>query len=114
MELKDFIKESIIECVEAVVEVQRDTRIHKLGGIVAPAWSQKSGANYHVSEKSDLRDIEFEIAVTVSNKDNGGFGINVFNAVSGNLNKENSNASVSRVKLSIPVLFPTYQLPESD
>lgn len=114
MELKDFIKESITECVEAIVEAQKDEKMIKLGAVIAPGWSQKTGANYNSFEKSDLRDIEFEIAVTVSNKDNGGLGINVFNALSGNLSKENANASISRVKLSIPILFPTYEIPESE
>lgn len=110
MELKEFIREAIIECVEGIVLTQKDERIKNIGAIVSPTWSQKNRSGYKDYEKGDVKDVEFEVTVSVSDKEGGDFGINVFQIAKAGANKNSENSKTSKIKLSIPVMFPSYNV----
>ena len=106
MDIKEFIKETISGISDAVKELNAEKG--KEGLIVAPT-------NYKHIEKAPylkLQDdrivelIEFNLAVTVSDKSNtgGGLKISVLNA---GINSEAATSSCSTIRFSIPVVLPS-------
>lgn len=116
MDLKDFVKGVILDVTNAVKECQDEV---KNGAIISPTNSkapEKLRAEY-----GDLKIsyIDFEVAVTAgtSTDINGeiGGGIKVLSSFIGAKasgdNKE-TNENVSKVKFSIPVVYPTFGVKE--
>lgn len=102
--LKDFIKETLLEITEGIYEAKIGT---KQGGRNPIASKSCLEDNYQVSK------ISFDIAVTTSkvesNSKDGGLNIKVVDA-SINNEKINSKESTNRIKFDIP-FFPAY-IPE--
>ncbi len=106
MDIKDFIKGTISDISDAVRELNAEKG--KDGLIVAPA-------NYKHIEKVPylkLQDerivelVEFNLAVTVSDKSNtdGGLKISILNA---GINNEAATSTCSTIRFSIPVVLPS-------
>lgn len=108
MELKNFIKDVIVEVFEGVKEAQ--STIKEDGSVINPYdWYnpnfQKEDA-FAVLEKTH---IEFEVAITVSDstESKGRIGIYIGNMGVGAQGKNSSgNESISKIKFSIPVKYP--------
>jgi hypothetical protein len=84
MELKEFVKDVLIQLNSAVDEAR-----------------ETSSRDIHFSEKDDKRTIEFDIAVSAEKKDStaGKTGIRVlqFAEAGGDISKEYKNSTVSRI-----------------
>lgn len=117
MELKEFIKQSIIEISEAVKEANDYAEENKLNIIINPNTIHAG----HAGERSrtddedygDMRyieDIEFDVAVTaggeISGEAKGGIKILSFQAGGGG-SITDTQQNVSRIKFMIPVCLPT-------
>ena len=108
MELKDFIKQTIEQIVDGVVEAQ--AKINDKGAIINPVNFPytKDGKHNH-SRYSLPQDIEFDIGLTYTEKNGSIQGIGVFLG-SINLGKKNDESleavAVSKVKFTIPLALP--------
>jgi len=109
MELKDFIKETITQIVEGVVEAQE--QINKHGAEINPKKVQFREAgqnNYYNSGKPQA--VEFDIGLTSIKKTGSSEGIGVFlGSVSlGKKNEEgDEHTAISRIKFSLPLVLPS-------
>ena len=109
MELKEFIKATITQIVEGVVEAQIQIAAH--GAEVNPKKVQFKEAgqyNYHNSGKPHY--VEFDVGLTSTQKSGSSEGIGVFLG-SINLGKKNDDgaeqSAVSRIKFSLPLVLPS-------
>lgn len=109
MELKDFIKETITQIVNGVVEAQAEINQH--GAEINPKRVQFKEAgqyNYHNSGKPQY--VEFDVGLTSIQKSGSSEGIGVFlGSISlGKKNDEGAeHTAVSRIKFSLPVVLPS-------
>jgi hypothetical protein len=112
MELQEFIKESLIQIVEGVSEAQEEVR--SKGAVINPTnlqfdSKQIPGTGNTEKDKNISRLIDFDIAVTTTegSKTKGGIGIHVGMIGLGSTGQsEAQNSSMSRLKFSVPILFP--------
>lgn len=90
MELKEFVKSVLIDVVDAVEEVRRE-----------------SSRDMHLDSAKEGRTVDFDIAVTVEDTTagSGKAGIKVFQLIEGGgeISKAAKNATVSRIKFGVHV-----------
>ena len=90
MEIKEFVKSVLRDVTEAVEEIATPDKKH-----IFNIGSDSNGS----------RNIEFDIAVSVSttNETTGGGGIKVLEVIQGgaSVSKESTNSSVSRIRFKI-------------
>lgn len=103
MELKDFVKATLLETMNAIHEAQTEWKKTVDKGAINPAWEDTSELYRHV------REIEFDVAVTAatnaSGKANAGIKVLALDiGAGGQVNSENS--TVSRIKFVVPVVPP--------
>jgi hypothetical protein len=109
MELKDFIKETIIQIIDGVVDAQ--ATISKHGAEINPKKVQFKEAgqnNYFNSGKPQM--IEFDVGLTSIQKSGSAEGVGVFlGAISlGKKNDEGAeHTAVSRIKFNLPLVLPS-------
>ncbi len=111
MELKDFVKETLLQITQGIKEAQEATEEYSRG--LNPS-SYNSGENYNhatiKNKKYPIQDVEFEVALTASTEEGNKSGIGVaFGAfaIGGNKNSGEKNVSVTNIKFTIPAVFPT-------
>jgi hypothetical protein len=118
MELKSFVRETLVEIVKGVKEAQEKTKAS--GALINPEGVITESNTKIVKwlperrGSGDWREgqvVEFDVAVAVSEKDEakGGIGIQVASimigvGVSGKIEDENS--TISRLKFSVPLFLP--------
>lgn len=111
MNLQDFVRESLVEIVQAAVEANKAFAEAGIKAGVNPAqamFGNESGG-YSTKILSDTHTIEFDVAVTVESASGavGKAGLKVFSiGVGGETNSESSHSTVSRIKFAIPLKFP--------
>lgn len=116
MELKEFIKETLSQIIEAVSETQEKYKGKKV--LICPDDIQgKEGNNYIDNEKrysiynriTKVQNIEMDIAISVSEKEGSKSGIGIAKIINAGISSESAsqNASVSKIKFSIPLVLPT-------
>ena len=113
MELKDFVKRTIVQIVEGVKAAQEATK--EAGAEVNPEGlryisteDNKEGRRY-----SDLgyftEDIQFDVAIAASEgtETKGGIGVFMGPVLLGSQGKSDAgNSTVSRIKFTVPVRLP--------
>lgn len=112
MELKEFVKESLVQIIEGVKAAQDATtgttaRINPTGMAFGDMKGQRP---YDSSTNISLGNIEFDIAVTVSEGESAKGGIAVLAGLIGGKAQagfENVSSYASRIKFQVPVLFPS-------
>ena len=116
MELKDFIQESLVQIARGIIgarEELKDTNAH-----ICPKnirVNSEARKNYGRLGKDDKYDpvvelVEFDVVVSAEegSEKNGKAGISVGSIGIGVGGKvQNNNSSESRIKFSIPMVFPT-------
>ena len=114
MDLKTFVEETLCQLADGVVAAQK--RLEPLGATVNPYFTADGNGNIKpcaapkkgcVSPK--LQAVDFDVAVTVSEKDsaNGGAAISIIGAKLGmDGEKESSSSTVSRIHFQIVVDLP--------
>lgn len=111
MELKDFVKETLLQISEGVTEAQKGLGPGSTAIInphnIAPA---QNGDRYLSSSGYTIvQDIEMEVAITVSDKEGNEGGLKVaagFISVGGGLKSETHNNTISTIKFTIPMTLP--------
>jgi hypothetical protein len=101
MELKEFVKTSLLDVMDAVREAQQEWQDRGHQGAVNPVWTRV--------DKDSFRDISFDVAVTASNESAGkvGGGIRVVGIkFGGEASDSVASSSVSRIQFSVPIVPP--------
>ena len=115
MELKEFVSEALSQIVDGVADAQKYAM--EQGASINPnpanlSWSKNDSQNIMYDSYSNVlvRFVEFDVAVTVveGTKTKGGVGVVIGPVVLGSHGQsEASNSSISRIRFSVPVGFPT-------
>jgi hypothetical protein len=116
MELRDFVKESLIQIVHGVSDAQLALAESKSNGAVSPEirnnWGLMESKGVLLTQAGvPVQSVEFDVSVTASEGTGtkGSIGITV--AILG-LKSEGqssqSNANTSRLKFSVPISLPTF------
>ena len=117
MKLKDFIKETLKEIAEGVVEAQNETK--DTGAIINPSafvTGPHGDKYFYHSGTRHVEDIEINVAVSVTEVDGERSGIGVVAGfITGGIGNttESHNSTVSTIKLKIPVALPVVEVPTS-
>lgn len=104
MNLKTFISATLIEIQSGVQAAIDHTVKHKVGGAINPSWGGTKDISASLVEK-----VQFDIAVTVSDKATGSAegGINVVGInIGGSGSDSTETSNVSRIQFSIPIIPP--------
>ena len=111
IELKDFVTQTLKEIIDGVISAQEYAR-EKDAEVIPNIINNRIPTNgnfIYISGGNYANIIEFDIAVTASDNVEAEhkIGVMVFGIGAGAQGKDNSsNATVSRIKFSIPVLLP--------
>lgn len=116
MELKEFIKESLSQIIDAVKETQekyKDTNV-----VICPDNIQEVKSGLYIfdeneynnySSRSKVQNIDMDIAISVTEKEGNKSGLGIAKIINAGISSENTqqNESISKIKFSIPVVLPT-------
>jgi hypothetical protein len=112
MELREFVGESLKQVIDGIVNAQEYAK-QKGASINPNGLYSGDGTRYLVITTGEQypipQFIEFNIAVTVSEGTEAKAGIGVFTGAIGlgtQAKIEDGNVTISRIKFSVPVLFP--------
>lgn len=116
MDLKDFIKQSIIQVTEAILESNEELK--GTGAVVNPgkvqvnsdasqAYGRESTKNLHNNRV--VQKLDFDVAVIAVDEQSAGAGAKI-SVMSVTLGADGSinytNKSESRIKFSVPIIYP--------
>lgn len=110
MELKDFIRETLVEIINGVKDAQ--SAIRDTGAYINPPVHSSNEKRSSVSfsgHKSMIYDVDFDIAVTASDSSGAKGGIGVFLVGVGIGTKaelNESNVSQNKIKFQVPITYP--------
>jgi hypothetical protein len=109
MDVKDFVENTLVQIVEGVNSA--NSKLKETGAIISPKNVSpiRDGTTYNTATGQLVNLIEFDVAVTVNEKDTagGGGGIKIAGiSIGGQLQNETANQSVSRIKFSVPLTLP--------
>lgn len=114
MELKEFIINALKDITEAIKDCQQNV---DNGAIFAPTNTKADNKINTPNGELSVSEIEFDVAVTVSSENtdgvSGGGGINVLGVAigaKGSTEDKIVEATASRIKFSIPLVYPPYQV----
>lgn len=104
MKLSEFVSDTLVEIMDGVVSAQRKWTEGGQKGHINPLWGGYAEAS------KNIREVSFDVAVTVSESTTGGAkaGIKVvgIGGLGGNLQTEVANSKVSRIAFTIPIAPP--------
>ena len=103
MELRIFVKESILSIMNAVHDAQQEWASTVNKGAINPVWDSTDQLSKHVQI------VNFDVAVSASQKvgTQAAPGIQVINADLGSGDKsEIEQSAISRIKFSVPFVAP--------
>lgn len=112
MDLKDFIKNTLVQIVDGVLEAEkelesRNASVNPIGGI----FDQKQiGGRTWSFEDGITETVNFDVALTNSEKEgtSGGIGVLLGSiSLGAKGSSEETITSVTRIKFNIPLLLPT-------
>ncbi len=104
MEIKEFIKEVIGDITDAVIEINSEKR--SSGVIVCPSKFSSKGEIFSITEDGRMvRNVDFNLSVVVSGKNEANAGLKISIARVG-IGNETTNSTTSTISFSIPVAFP--------
>lgn len=116
MELKEFIKESLSQIIDAVKETQekyKDTNV-----VICPDNIQEVKSGLYIldeneydnySSRSKVQNIDMDIAISITEKEGNKSGLGIAKIINAGISSENAqrNESISKIKFSIPIVLPT-------
>ena len=116
MVLKEFIKESLSQIIDAVVETQ--DKYKETNVLICPDDIQGKDNNLYIDNKNfnnyhnrytRVQNIEMDIAISVTEKEGNKSGLGIAKIINAGISSENAqqNESISKIKFSIPIVLPT-------
>ncbi|MFM2197937.1 MAG: hypothetical protein RLZZ505_1369 [Verrucomicrobiota bacterium] len=118
MELQNFIEESLKQIVAGISNAGKIANEH--GAMLNPRqrkWRYGEGVYFDHATGAVLTNVEFDIAVTAGegSKTKGGIGVAIASVVLGSQGESTkTNQQISRIRFSLPVVFPSSGLPTDD
>lgn len=108
MELKTFIKDTILEIVEGVLLSQTEITSKYPDVLINPPNPFESAIvrKNKAPDPRDLSKIVFDVLIESKVINNKGIEFSAIQVVSGGFDKSNQNLTSNRVKFSIPVSLP--------
>lgn len=123
MDLKEFVKESIVQISHGIEEA--NSEISGMGAMVNPMYVQMNSDkaqsygrttsrnnDYPNPDGKIIQKLEFDVALTAESGQQGSAGAKLSIAsigIGADGKKESSNRSESRLRFSIPVVFPVFK-----
>ncbi len=115
MDLKTFVEETLCQIAEGIQGAQE--RLQGSGATINPYFRVKNDGNYTMGRDRsrqedgmpDFQAVNFDVAVTATEKDTGGGGFSVavvMAKLGAGIQNEISNATVSRVQFHVVVDLP--------
>ena len=107
MELKDFIRDTLVEIAIGVQEAQEP--VQQAGGLAVPTKTDPSMTVYAKQAVTPFQLVEFDVVLTSGETKAGKAGIGVFFAsvgVGGQKKSETTAGSQTRVKFAVPLKLP--------
>ena len=104
MNLREFVKETLVQVCEGVKEAQQ--AVQATGAVVSPDTGHTT--------RMQMQSVEFDVAVTVSEEGEktGNAGLTVMGqGLRGQVSASTATTEVSRVRFQVPVLFAAQQVP---
>lgn len=116
MELKEFIKESLSQIIDAVVETQ--DKYKETNVLICSDDIQGENNNLYIRDENlyqfynrntRVQNIEMDIAISVTEKEGNKSGLGIAKIINAGISSENAqqNESISKIKFSIPIVLPT-------
>lgn len=110
MELKEFIKATITDIVDAVDELK--VELNEKGAVVDPFGSYNLSQTRLIYKKDGYsypaQDIEFSLSLSVSKESKKGGKITL-NVIGAGMGKTTGTENQTHVKFSIPIVYSTSQ-----
>ncbi len=118
MELKEFVKTTLVEIVGGVEEAQKVVAHTFSGAMINPPIESNETAKRtgtHVYIQSQVKDVDFDVAVAAREeagmKPGVGISIVVLKAgVEGEVSYENT--AVNRIRFKVPIVLPNAEMAE--
>jgi hypothetical protein len=113
MDLKEFIKTALVDIVEGIEEARLtlDKKESYICPPMGPAYADKFGIQLNSFNGIYYQQAEFDVAVTVETKTDGGAktSVKVLGLFKANIdgNVSSNNAAVSRIKFHVPLGLPS-------
>lgn len=111
MNIKDFVKESLMQIAESINEVNAE--LEEKGTYIPSGDMTGEGVLFTIVKGTETRHfikVEFDLAVTVSkdNKTAGGGGLSIASLANVGVKSEANvgNKEVSRIKFMVPMALP--------
>lgn len=109
MDIKGFVEIALTQIIEGAISANES--IKESGALISSKDVRplRESTTYNTTTGNLVNLIEFDIAVTVNEKDiaEGGAGIKVAGlSIGGGLQKESVNQTISRIKFTVPLTFP--------
>ncbi len=108
MELKDFVAETLVEIQQGVQEAIKRTTELKTNGVINPVWGSSRDVN-----ADHIREVTFDIAVTVSDKSGGkvGGGIKVVGlSLGSDVSQSEERSHISRIQFAVRMVHPVTEV----
>jgi hypothetical protein len=110
MQLDDFVATTLKQIVVGVTTAQ--VAVDEHGAKINPSVRSGTPGRFDPQTGTHIQDVEFDIAVTVSEGEKSGAGIRVgvpwiSGGVEGGSDRQSS--AVSRIRFSVPVLLPKHE-----
>lgn len=110
IQLKDFIRESLVQIVEGVKEAQTEVASKKLGGRISPRrGTMNLPTDAEVAGMSVIQHVSFDIAVTVVEGDEKKVGGSFFIAplgIGAAKTDTTKSENFSRLNFKVPMVLP--------
>jgi hypothetical protein len=111
MEIKEFVKETLVQIIEGVKDAQKQIGTDSDNGEIIPVLSRhRAGDNLISYSGNVVHNVHFDVAVTVAegSETKGGAGIQVASLleIGGSKGKSASNTSQSRIQFHVPITYP--------
>lgn len=112
MELKNFIKETILEIVEGVLLSQAEITSKYKDVFINPPNPFESAIvrKNNAPDPRDLCKIEFDVSIESKIIKNKGVDLNLIQVISGDISKSKQDGNLNRVRFKIPVSLPEQKI----
>jgi hypothetical protein len=113
MELKDFIKTTLVEITNGVVEAQLELK--DTGCLINPEGFSMQGGQIKQGYKNEYRAIQMvkmNIAVSVTENSGKKSGIGVAKIINAGINSEQmaSNEKITTIEFEVPIALPVMEV----
>jgi len=112
MELKEFIKTTLVDIVEGIELAQNELKSKNC--VINPAERKDTRKRKATGSADayigDTKEVEFEVALSQIDSAEGKFGLGVWFAnigAGGQTKTDEQNSSVTNIKFSVPIIYTT-------